>query len=180
MPLRSDLKRWGEARAYRYERKDAGPHVLSRAREFAPGTAERALRQLLGRDGRGRRTLMGAAAGRFTKARKPIPVPMWACDPVPSRDDCRGGGFDSPLTPQSVAWVDPMPDELHWIDQALTELARVNLMRMLVLREEFSGHGTQRTKAERVAEEYGGELTVWQYRRELVKALAFLEAKQPA
>lgn len=180
MTIRDDLQRWASAKSWRQERAEAGPHALSRAREFAPMTRAKAQKRLMGRDGLSRRMLMGEAAGRVVvnpqgEVVRVLPVPIWSCDPVPAHNDCRGGGFDAPITPQSAAWVDPTPDDLRWIDQALAQLGRVNRMRMLVLREEFMGTGTQTMKARRVAEEYGGGLTVWQYRKELGKALAFLE-----
>lgn len=182
MTIRDDLRRWANAKSWRMERSETGTHALSRAREFAPMTRAKAEKRLLGRDGISRRLLMGEAAGRVMRnplgeVVRVLPVPIWACDPVPCRNDAGSGGAEAPITPQSAAWVDPTPDDLHWIDRALAQLERVNRVRMLVLREEFMGTGTQRMKAARVAEEYGGTLTVWQYRAELSKALAFLEVR---
>lgn len=179
------MKRWASAKSWRLERQEAGPHALSRAREFAPMTREKAQKRLMGRDGISRRLMMGAAAGRVMvnpagQVVRVLPVPIWACDPVPSRNDAGNGGSEAPIGPQSAAWVDPTPDDLRWIDEALAQLSRVNRMRMLVLREEFMGTGTQRMKAARLEAEYGGSLTVWQYRTELTKALAFVEAKSIA
>ena len=146
-------------------------------------TRAKAQKRLMGRDGISRRMAMGVAAGRVvTNPRGEVvgvlPVPIWACDPVPCKNRGSFGGSEAPITAQSVAWVDPIPDDLHWIDRALAQLERVNRMRAQILREEFMGTGTQTMKARRVAEEYGGELTVWQYRKELGKALAFLEVTE--
>jgi hypothetical protein len=180
MSLSDDLKRWGAAHASRYDQPERDEHVLSRARKIAPGTRERAARQLIGRDGTGRRTLMGAAAGRYSgrgEHRRAVPVPMWACDPVPSRNDA-GPGFEAPITPNSVAWVDPMPTELRWIDRAIASLERRDKMMADVVREQFCGTGTQRMKAARIEGKYGGHFTYDMYRKELRRALEFLELVQ--
>ena len=39
--------------------------------------------------------------------------------------------------------------------------------------------GSQKKKAAAISAAYGAELTVWQYRKELEKGLAFLEASRP-
>lgn len=172
MTLPDDLARWKHAQAARHERgTSTRSHVLGQGKPVEP-------RQTIKRSGISRRTAMGAAAGRVVTAPdgrviRVLPVPLWACDPMPSRNDA-GPGFDAAITPESSAWVDPMPDDLRWVDRALAALERTSLMRAMCLREELLGHGSQRMKAERVAERYGGSLTVWQYRTELGKALAFV------
>lgn len=179
---RDAFRRWGAAQSARYDRQTTGDHVLSRAREFAPMTRERAEKRLRGRDGISRRLLMGAAAGRTTLAGVVLPVPTWACDPVAgkeSREACgpiRGAGGDG-AEHKPASWVDPLPDELRWVERGYAHLARINTMRARVFREEFSGTGTQTMKAGRIAAEYGGTFTVWQYRAELAKAIAFVEAR---
>lgn len=181
MAIADDLKRWGNARNARYETPSRDEHVLSRALDMAPGTRERAERRLIGRDGIGRRTLMGAAAGRFVgqgENRRPVPVPMWSCDPVPNRNDGGNGGWDPPITPESSAWVDLMPDDLRWIDRALASLERRHPLRAEVLRQEFCETGTQRMKAGRVESDYDGRFTYDMYRKELRKALEYLEVVQ--
>ena len=54
------------------------------------------------------------------------------------------------------------------------------MLRSMVLREEFTGTGTQRMKAGRVARAYGGELTLRQYRAELQRALDWMGGKRAA
>lgn len=185
MTIRDDLQRWASAKSWRQERAEAGPHALSRAREFAPMTRAKAQKRLMGRDGLSRRLLMGEAAGRVMRNPRGeivrvLPVPLWSCDPVPTGQKFHGGGgSDAPITPQSAAWVDPTPDDLRWIDQALAQLGRVNHMRMLVVREEFMGTGSQRVKARRVAEEYDGLLSYDQYKRELRRGLDWIETVAP-
>lgn len=182
--MRNDLKRWGSVHLTRYHGfdNDRGDHVLSRARDFAPMTREKAAKRLRGRDGLDRRTAMGAAAGRFTKEKIPIPVPMWACDPVPCSKDDSGIMWSSVREAEREAkpasWVDPMPDDLRWIEQAISALFRQHMLRALVIREEFCGFGPQRLKAERVAEQYGGHFSVDMYRKELARGLDFIDAWQ--
>lgn len=177
MALVDDLRKWGIAQTARSERHDRDEHVLSRAQDFAPGTRKRAALKLIGRGGLGRRTLMGAAAGRFTRDGKPIPVPMWSCDPVPPRG-ATGGGSDVPISIGHSAWVDPMPDELRWISAAIAAIERKSVLRAMVVREEFMGTGTQRMKAARVQAQYGGRLTYDMYRKELRMGIEFLELMQ--
>lgn len=179
MTVRDDLKRWGAALTARHDRPAGQVHALTRARDFAPGTRENAAKRLIGRDGIGRRTLMGKAAGRVVTAPdgrivRVFPVPFWSCDPVPSRNDA-GAGFDPPLTPESACWVDPMPDDLRWVGQVVAALSRTHRMRALVLQAEFTTHGPQRERAERLSAEYGGTFTLDMYRKELRKALEFVE-----
>lgn len=188
MSVADDLKRWGNARNARYDRPTRDEHVLSRARDFAPMTRAKAEKRLMGRDGISRRLLMGAAAGRIMRNPRGeivrvLPVPIWACDPVPSRNDA-GPGFDAepwsdPDTGRrSASWVDLMPDDLLWIERALASLERRSTIQTMVVRQEFCETGTQRMKAARVAEEYGGRFTYDMYRKELRKAMEFLEVSQ--
>lgn len=166
------LKDWGTATLNRYAlpRADRSTHVLQQARDLAPGTVERAARKLIGRDGGDRRRFMAARAGvdRMTI------VPVWAVDPVPCANDA-GRPHDNP----PVAVDMGIPDDLLWLERAVTQMSRQNLLRALCVREEYCGVGSQRIKAARVAERYGGKLTLRQYRYELTKARLWLSAYVP-
>jgi hypothetical protein len=70
------------------------------------------------------------------------------------------------------------PDEYRWIDRALSDLYRQNMVRALVVLEEFTGRGSQAKRAEVVARKLGGAFTKWQYRKELDKGMAFMEARR--
>lgn len=70
------------------------------------------------------------------------------------------------------------PEEYRWIDRALSDLYRQNMVRALVMIEEFTGRGSQARRAEAVAKKLGGAFTKWQYRKELDKGLAFMEARR--
>lgn len=188
MTIRDELQRWARAKSWRVERAESGPHALSRAREFAPMTREKAQKRLMGRDGISRRTAMGVAAGRVMtnpagQVVRVLPVPMWACDPVPSRNDA-GPGFDAgpwideDTGRRSVSWVDPVPDDLLWVGRAVAQLERANLMRARVLWEEFFGTGSQRERAAALEKRYGGRLTLDMYRKELRRAFDFMEDRQ--
>lgn len=168
--LVSQLEAWGQAHNMRFvyrERVTAADHPITRAREFAPMTKKKAEKKLVGRDGGDRRRAMAAAAGVSGMHI----VPMWACDPIPSKGSGGGGGVDCAV---DVG----VPEHLRWIDRALSQLSRINLIRAMCLREEYCGTGTQRDKAARVAETYGGELSVWMYRKELDRARDFLDLRQ--
>lgn len=170
-PLKLVLQRWGYYQATRYlpypRRNDEAPtpdeHPLARAKEFAPGTRERAAKLLLGRDGRSRRQAVGAAIGMAI-------VPKWSSDPIPCKEGKGGGrgGFSS---------IDrgPLP-EYQWIDDALIRLRRKMPVHEIVVRTEFTVNASQLVKARIAAEEYGGHLSKSQYRRCLALGLSYLEA----
>lgn len=166
--LTKQLRAWGFAKANRYgvPREESAPrtHQLERARDFAPGTRERAARQLIGRDGTDRRAFMAAKSG--------VPgmnvVPMWSCDPVRSSNDA------DPPRDREAATEMPVPDALRWIDRAVSQMSRSSEVRAMVLVEEFTTTGSQAVKARRVQERYGGRFSVWMYRRELQRALDWL------
>src|SRR5690606_24051338 len=100
----------------------------------------------VGRDGTERRQFMAARSGvkgmRIT--------PKGAVDPIPSRNDA------SPPRDLPRAHIEAfVPDELRWVDRALASLARGKTpIRALVIRVEYTTTGSQRKKAERVAEQY--------------------------
>lgn len=176
--LLEQLQAWGHATVCRYaanrEGSSIGEHILARNRDLAPGTKERAERVLVGRDGQDRRRLMAGKVGM----KKLRIVPMWACDPVPARNDA-----DPPRdrAPDRGAVVDMgIPDELLWIDRAVIQMARVNLVWSLVLREEFTGRGTHSAKAQAVQRQYDGTLSVRQYRDALRRAMDWMRGRMAA
>jgi hypothetical protein len=168
--LRETLRAWGHATVNRYafSRGDRALHALEHARDLAPGTKENALRQLAGRDGTDRRRLMASAA----KIKGFKIVPTWAVDPVRASNDA-----SPPHDRDEIAVDQGIPDHLRWVDQALAQMSRVTPLRALVVRMEFTVSASQSVKARMVREQYGGKLSVWQYRRELERALHWLDAK---
>lgn len=166
------LKAWGTATVNRYvaPRSDLSKHVLAQARELAPGTAERAARQLVGRGGGERRAFMAA----HYQVRGMRVVPPWAVDPVPCSNDA-----DRPHDNPPAAIDMGIPDDLLWVERAVSQMARQCPLRALVVREEYTGTGSQRVKARRVADRYGGQLSLRQYRYELTKARVWLSAYVP-
>lgn len=179
--LKEDLKFWGFYQNNRYcdeptedGRRARYDHPIARATQFAPVTRAKADRKLIARDGGDRRRMMGAGAGLRDRRGCLMAVPLWMVDPIP----CNETNIPAPRSP--TAAVDQgSPDRLRWIDQALSELFRQNKVRALCLREEFTGKGNQRSKAESVVRQYGGTLTVWQYRKEVQRGLHYLEGKRP-
>lgn len=170
--LRAQLQRWGHATVNRFAlpRSERSSHVLEKTRDMAPGTRERAERQLIGRDGRERRRFMAARSG----VKKLYILPKWAVDPVRASNDAR-------LVELPVIAVDQgIPDELRWLDSAIGQLQRQFPLRAMCLKEEFCGVGSQRVKAKSVEKQYGGRLSYWMYRRELDRALDFIQVRRAA
>lgn len=176
--VRLELQRWGEHQAQRYVTPKAsedgpGPHPLSRARDFAPGTRERAARLLAGRDGRSRRLVMGAAAG-IRAANGSVRIsPQWASDPVPCKETRTPG-------PSMASFDRGLPAEYRWVEQAFTRLQRVSPVQAAAVRIEFTVPASQGTKARLVSEETGVGVSRWQYRRALALGIAFIEGSQGA
>jgi len=166
-PLIEELRRWGIAQAnrYAYSRGDRSVHALEQARDLAPGTKEKALRDLLGRDGLERRRFMAARSGPVGLTA----LPTWAVDPVPARNDA-GRPHDNP----EIAVDMGIPDDLRWVERMLAGLRRQYPLRELVVRTEFTVSASQAVKAGMVRDQYGGKLSVWQYRRELQRALDWM------
>jgi hypothetical protein len=166
-PLTEELRRWGHAQVNRFalSRADRSVHVLDKVRDHAPMTRERAIQDLVGRDGKDRRRLLAAGAG--VKGLRM--VPMWAADPIRASNDA-----SHPHDLPEVAVDIGIPDELRWIDRALASMERQHPMRALIVRTEFTVSASQAVKARMVAEKYGGTLSVWQYRRELQRGVDFM------
>lgn len=178
LSLKEQLKHWGHYQEHRFcapldpeDVPSRAEHPLARAQQFAPG-AKRERAPLL-RDGHDRRMLMGAAAGRLSWYGAVLPVAKWAVDPIPCSEN-RSMVSRSPTAAVMVG----SPEEYRWIDRALSDLYRQNMVRALVVLEEFTGRGSQASRAEVVAKKLGGKFTKWQYRKELDKGMAFMEARR--
>jgi hypothetical protein len=168
--MREALRAWGLASVNRwcYSRGDRSIHVLEQARDMAPGTKERALRDLVARDGTARRQLMAAGAG----VKGMDIVPMWACEPIRAANDA-----DHPHERAEIAVDQGIPAELMWVDRAVGQLERQFPLRALVVRTEYTVSGSQAVKAHMVEDMYGGRFSVWMYRRELERAIEWISMK---
>lgn len=199
--LLQQMKAWGYAQRFRWgcapldeDAYGSRPraHILASNQSLAPKTRERAERDLIGRSGRSRRLRMAAAAndvcckgGRTGDGCTECPsrpravvldvAPLWTCDPIPARNDA-SHPFDHAPSRVDLG----VPDELRWIDAAMAQMARQHPLREQCVREEFTGNGPQGAKCARVAERYGGTLSIWLYRREIQRGLDFLGARQAA
>lgn len=172
-PLTEQLRRWGHAQVNRFalSRADRSVHVLDKVRDHAPLTRERAMQDLVGRDGESRRRFMAARSG----VQGMQMLPTWAVDPVRAANDA-----DKPHDNAEIAVDMGTPDELRWVDRALASMARQYPMRALILRTEFTVSASQAVKARMVAEQYGGTLTLRQYRYELEKAMHWFQGRLAA
>lgn len=187
--IQEQLERWGAAVINRYARyydgPSAGDSVLAKQRDLGLRSRRKQEdeRKLVGRDGRSRLARMGEAASSDPEATDSArgarlqmdAVPSWACDPVPAKNDA------SPPRTISAAYVDHgIPDELRWVEREVAALGRQFPIREKILRAEFTTTGSQAVKARRVEDEYGGKLTLRQYRYELYKGIDWLRAREAA
>lgn len=163
-PMVEALRAWGHAQANRYalSRADRSVHVLDKVRDHAPMTRERALADLVGRDGGERRRYMAARSGVSGMQI----LPTWAVDAVRSRNDA-----DHPHDNHEIAVDVGIPDNLRWVESALVAMERQNLLRAIIVRTEYTVSASQAVKTRMVAEQYGGGLTLRQYRYELQKGI---------
>jgi hypothetical protein len=170
------LKAWGDATVNRYAvcRSDRSTHQLDKARDMAPGTRENAAKRLADRDGRSRRATMAVAATHGARMKMQA-VPKWACEPIRASNDA-----DQPKDHPEIAVDMGIPDELLWIEHAVCQMERQHPMRALIVRTEFTINASQQVKARMVQEQYGGSLTVWQYRAELDRAIAWIGGARDA
>jgi hypothetical protein len=180
--LMQQMTRWGHAQATRYAANDDGPShgdsVLAKQADLGlryKGRREKE-RKPLGRCGEDRRRFMAKKLAEQSEGRLRLGIlPMWSVDPIPSKNDA------SPPRDLPRARVDlGVPDELRWIDRAISQLWREAPIRALVMRIEFTTAGTHRMKAARVSDEYGGAITVRQYRYELTRALDWMLGRMAA
>lgn len=167
--LKSALKAWGHATVNRYALTgaDRSTNVLASSLQSLPDKHKpRDERDLVGRDGRSRRLYM---AGKIDCGMRI--VPLWACAPVPARNDA-GKPHDNP----EIAVDQGIPDDLRWVEAAVIAIERQNQLRGLVVRTEFTQNASQEVKARMVADVqrargFGGKFTKDMYRRELDKAI---------
>lgn len=166
----AELRRWGNFKTLALmRRQQVAPtrkvHIIERSRHFAPMTRKLAARKLATRDGEARRRIMARAAG----VKGMTAVPKWSCDPIrcPSTRGGGGGGV-------SHAVVVEMPSELAWVDRALRDMAAQAPLRAMIVRIEFTDERPQKDRASEAQHRYGGELTFWQYRKELDRAVSWL------
>jgi hypothetical protein len=171
--MREILRLWGLASANRwcFSRGDRSIHVLEQARDLAPGTKERALRDLVGRDGNDRRRLMAAGAG----VKGMDIVPMWSCEPIRAANDA-----DHPHERPEIAVDQGIPQELMWVERAVGQMGRQFPLRALVVRTEYTVSASQAVKANMVQDLYGGRLTLRQYRLELDRSLDWFVGRMAA
>lgn len=171
--IRESLRAWGLASVNRwcYSQGDRSIHVLEQARDLAPGTKERALRDLVGRDGADRRKLMADRAG----VKGMDIAPMWSCDPIRAANDA-----DHPHERQEIAVDQGIPANLMWVERAVSQLGRQFPLRALVLRTEYTMSASQGVKAKIVQDLYGGRLTLRQYRLELERSLDWFAGRMAA
>lgn len=161
------LEEWGALSKYEAAREEGASdfHVLQRARDFAPGTRERAAARLVGRDGGERRRLMArelAACGVRV-------VPMAYVDPVAGSPTRKAG-------PRSRA-EDWIPARLRAVHDSALELYRVDTLGGLVLRQEYCGYGSQHAKAERVTIAMDSPVGIRVYRESLARAKGWMHAR---
>lgn len=171
--LRAQLKRWGIATVNRYARRldgpSAGDSVL--AKTFKVANGKKVDRELVKRDGSDRRAIMATAANRSRDGKGVglVAVPKWACEPIRAANDA-----DPPHDREPVAVDVGIPEELRWLDRAISQMERQHPIRAKCLREEFTGQGSQRIKAARVAEFLEGGFTVWMYRKEIERGVQWI------
>ncbi|HHA2879343.1 TPA: hypothetical protein ACOFC6_003213 [Stenotrophomonas maltophilia] len=190
--LTAQLRAWGFAQANRFALTyaDRSTHVLEKARDMAPGTRERALRDLVGRDGSSRRRFMAERSGVQGLAM----LPTWAVDPIRSSNDA-----DKPHDNPEIAVDLGIPEELRWIDRAIGAMHRQSPLRAIILRVEFTSAVSQSIKARMACEQFEKEmalrlgiepieapddeppaLSVRQYRYELARAMDLLRGMRLA
>lgn len=176
------LRRWGHATVARFAMQEegysAGDNILARQRDLGLMTKKKRKveHQPVGRAGEERRRFMAERMGHDIAGRPILHMlPAWAVDPVPCKNDA-DAPHDRPAAIVDVG----IPDDLRWVESALVRLSREHPLRALVLREEFTGRGTQQQKAARVATQYGGALTLRQYRLELHRGMDWMRGRMTA
>lgn len=166
------LIEWGALAKYVEAKSEAGSdfHVLQRARDFAPGTREKAAAQLVGRDGSERRRMHARKIAEQSEGKVRMEkVPMWAVDPVAGKTTRKA------TPPERIG--DSIPPRLKAVHAAALELYRVDKIAGLVLRQEYCAYGSQGTKAERVAVALEVPFGVRMYREALARAMGWMHAR---
>ena len=171
--IRAILREWGMATVNRYcvTRGDRSIHVLSNVMDMRPKSKEDAERPLIPRDGTDRRKLMAKKTGIEGMTL----LPMWAVDPIRSSNDAA-----SPHEREEIAVDAGIPDRLMWVEREVASLRRAFPLRALVIRTEYTVSASQAVKAHMVQEEYGGTLTLRQYRAELEKSIDWFVYRKAA
>lgn len=158
------LTEWGALAKYEESKREGATdfHALQRARDYAPGTKERAMARLVGRDGRDRRKLMardlGACGVRV--------VPMDYVDPVPGKTTHKAGPRER--------ISDSIPPRLRALHNAALELYRVDKLAGIVLRQEYCAYGSQGAKTYRAGEAVGRKIGLRVYRESLARAKGWM------
>lgn len=171
--MKAVMKRWGDASVNRMTvcHADRSTHQLARVAQDKQLPKADADRPLIARSGYTRRLRM-AQSVQIANVRC---VPLWTCDPIPARNDA-GRPRDNPHIAVDIG----IPDDLLWIEHAVCQMERQHPMMALIVRTEFTINASQQVKARMVAEKYGGSLTVWQYRAELDRAIAWIGGARDA
>jgi hypothetical protein len=171
-----DLQRWGafvtlELQHRQEVAENPRQHIIQRTRRFAPMKLKLAKRKLISRDGEARRRRIAQSAG----VKGMTIAPKWSSDPIRCTETRHKGPIPRPVIKLEL------PDELEWIAPALAALQATSQLQALVVRAEFTGSGvTQKERARDAQRRYGGALTYSQYRRELDKALGWLNGYHQA
>lgn len=160
---------WGDAQSGRHETYSLGKtpdvHILAKARQFAPVTKEKFIRQIMGRDGRSRRAYMVQAMnGDKPPTSRMRLVPMWAVDPVPCSSSKKGGGVCN------YAADSGLPPHLRRVDLAAMELYRADLLAGVCLRMQYLWNSPQTVKAEYASRAAQQPVSLRQYREHLRRA----------
>lgn len=161
--VRQALSRWG-AHVAPWDDPQSGAclptpvHVLHRARLYAPGTRDRAMRRIAGRDGYTRRLIVGGGEIAAT----------WAIDPIRCTET-RPRTYTLPNA-HAVPAID-LPEELKPLDRAIGRMERVP---QCVIRTEYTVRERQKVKAAIAGHESGSPMTLRQYRHHLSEAVSHL------
>ena len=158
--VKAALKAWGHATVNRFalSGSDRSTNVLaSNLRNLPVQSKSNDDRELLKRDGRSRRMRMaGALRGSVKDGNggiRMVFVPLWACDPIPARNDA-----DRPHDNPEAAVDLGIPDDLRWVDALVMRIERQNPLRGLVLRIEYTETGNQVAKAKIAGRAYAAQL----------------------
>lgn len=161
------LTEWGALAKYEEAKQEGASdfHVLQRARDFAPGTREKAAAKLVDRDGGERRRYMARELGKCGVRA----VPKAYVDPVPGKTTHKPGPRER--------IADSIPPRLKAVHSAALELYRVDQVAGLALRQEYCAYGSQGRKAAIVSEAVGKKLGIRVYREALQRGIGWVHAR---